>query len=154
MTTSRSLGLMGDLFPGLDCPRVRHPQMNDVVPGDLAECGFKVMTDPSEQVDKVIQLYETMMTRHTMVVEHRGGKSVIIGFRAVDEAREDHEAPRREPEGADRRGAVRRDGPETRDWTDGVLSNIFRELTRPLPPTGTRCGTSLRRRRRRGVGGT
>ena len=24
--------------------------------------------------------------------------------------------------------------PETRDWTDGLLSNIFRELNRPLPP--------------------
>ena len=75
------LGLISDLFPGLDCPRVRYPRMNDVVEGDLAENGYKVMTRTStQQVDKVIQLYETMLTRHTtMVVGNTGGgKSVII----------------------------------------------------------------------------
>jgi dynein heavy chain len=40
------LGLISDLFPGLDCPRVRYPRMNDVVEGDLAENGYKVMTSP------------------------------------------------------------------------------------------------------------
>lgn len=30
------LGLIGDLFPGMDCPRVRYPQFNDVVEEDLA----------------------------------------------------------------------------------------------------------------------
>jgi dynein heavy chain len=29
------LGLINDLFPGLDCPRVRYPQLNDVVEQDL-----------------------------------------------------------------------------------------------------------------------
>lgn len=30
------LGLINDLFPGMDCPRVRYPQFNDVVETDLA----------------------------------------------------------------------------------------------------------------------
>lgn len=30
------LGLINDLFPGMDCPRVRYPQFNDVVEMDLA----------------------------------------------------------------------------------------------------------------------
>lgn len=30
------LGLINDLFPGMDCPRVRYPQFNDVVEQDLA----------------------------------------------------------------------------------------------------------------------
>merc|ERR1719326_2789569 len=52
-------GLLGDLFPGLDCPRVGHAQL---------------------QVDKVMQLYETMLTRHTTMVVGRtgGGKSVVL----------------------------------------------------------------------------
>lgn len=29
------LGLINDLFPGMDCPRVRYPQLNDVVELDL-----------------------------------------------------------------------------------------------------------------------
>lgn len=38
------------------------------------------MTEPSGQVDKVIQLYETMLTRHTTMVvgPTGGGKSVVI----------------------------------------------------------------------------
>ncbi len=42
----------------MDCPRVRYPQLNDVVEADLSEQGYQVLTDPGQQVDKVIQLYE------------------------------------------------------------------------------------------------
>ena len=64
----------------MDCPRVRYAQFNDVVEADLADHGYRVMTDPSEQVDKVIQLYETVMTRHTTMVvgQTGGGKTVIL----------------------------------------------------------------------------
>lgn len=31
------LGLISDLFPGLDCPRVRYPNFNDAVEGILEE---------------------------------------------------------------------------------------------------------------------
>ena len=74
------LGLINDLFPGMDCPRVRYPNLNDAVEKDLESNGYQVLTGPSEQVDKVIQLYETMLTRHTTMIvgETGGGKSVII----------------------------------------------------------------------------
>ena len=132
------LGLIGDLFPGLDCPRVRYPQMNDVVEEDLAENGYKVMTEPSQQVDKVIQLYETMMTRHTtMVVGNTGGgKSVIIDTLARSQTKlgritKLHIVNPKAQTVSELYGEI---DPETRDWTDGLLSNIFRELNRPLPP--------------------
>ena len=31
------LGLIGDLFPGLDCPRVRYPKFNDAVEAVLMD---------------------------------------------------------------------------------------------------------------------
>ena len=31
------LGLIGDLFPGLDCPRVRYPKFNDAVEAVLVD---------------------------------------------------------------------------------------------------------------------
>ena len=31
------LGLIGDLFPGLDCPRVRYPKFNDAVEETLVK---------------------------------------------------------------------------------------------------------------------
>lgn len=46
------------MVAGMDCPRVRYPQLNDVVEADLAEQGYQVLTDAGQQVDKVIQLYE------------------------------------------------------------------------------------------------
>ena len=71
------LGLIGDLFPGLDCPRVRYPNFNDAVE-EILERNKYIMLP--EQVDKVVQLYETMMTRHTTMVvgPTGGGKSVVI----------------------------------------------------------------------------
>lgn len=59
------LGLISDLFPGLDCPRVRYPSFNDAVE-DIIKEGEYVLVP--EQVDKVVQLYETMATRHTTMV--------------------------------------------------------------------------------------
>ena len=71
------LGLIGDLFPGLDCPRVRYPQFNDAVEEVLMSNKYILLP---VQVDKVIQMYETMMTRHsTMIVGPTGGgKTVVI----------------------------------------------------------------------------
>lgn len=37
------LGLIADLFPGLDCPRVRYPSFNDAVEQVLEENGFVVL---------------------------------------------------------------------------------------------------------------
>uniref|UniRef100_A0AAY5K1P1 AAA+ ATPase domain-containing protein n=1 Tax=Esox lucius TaxID=8010 RepID=A0AAY5K1P1_ESOLU len=71
------LGLISDLFPGLDCPRVRYPNFNDAVEETLVENKYQILPN---QVDKVVQMYETMMTRHTTMVvgPTGGGKSVVI----------------------------------------------------------------------------
>lgn len=37
------LGLISDLFPGLDCPRVRYPSFNDAVEQVLEENGFVIL---------------------------------------------------------------------------------------------------------------
>lgn len=83
-------GLIADLFPGLDCPRVRYPDFNDAVESVLVN--NKYILD-EHQVDKVIQLYETMLTRHTtMVVGNTGGgKSVVIN--ALAQAQKKLEVP-------------------------------------------------------------
>eukprot|EP00803_Ostreobium_quekettii_P011338 evm.model.scf_1312.1 EVM.evm.TU.scf_1312.1 scf_1312:839-40608(+) len=132
------LGLVDDLFPGMDCPRVRYPQFNDVVEQTLAAPGYKVLTDPSQQVDKVIQLYEVMMTRHTTMVvgQTGGGKSVIINTLARSQTKLGKRTTLSviNPKAvtvAELYGVL---DPDTRDWTDGLLSHIFRELNKPLPP--------------------
>ena len=47
------LGLISDLFPGLDCPRVRYPSFNDAVEEVIKEGEYVLVP---EQVDKVVQV--------------------------------------------------------------------------------------------------
>lgn len=115
---------------GMDCPRVRYAQFNDEVESELAAAGYQVLTGAGEQVDKVVQLYEVMMTRHTTMIvgQTGGGKSVIINTLA----RAQTKLGRRttlytlNPKAitvSELYGVLDKD---TRDWTDGLLSNIFR----------------------------
>lgn len=47
------LGLISDLFPGLDCPRVRYPSFNDAVEAALQENKYLVLPN------QVILLFKT-----------------------------------------------------------------------------------------------
>ncbi|KAJ3091388.1 Dynein heavy chain 10, axonemal [Quaeritorhiza haematococci] len=126
------LGLIGDLFPGLDCPRVRYPNFNDAVEDILRDNQYILVP---EQVDKVVQLYETMMTRHTSMVvgPTGGGKSVVINTLAQAQTKlgiptKLYVLNAKAVTVAELYGVL---DPTTRDWTDGLLSNIFREVNKP-----------------------
>ncbi|NXF04124.1 DYH10 protein, partial [Smithornis capensis] len=126
------LGLISDLFPGLDCPRVRYPDFNDAVEQVLQDQGYVVLP---VQVDKVVQMYETMLTRHTTMVvgPTGGGKSVVIN--ALRKAQNKLGLPTKlyilNPKAMSVIELYGILDPTTRDWTDGVLSNIFRDINRP-----------------------
>uniref|UniRef100_H3DEJ9 Dynein axonemal heavy chain 10 n=1 Tax=Tetraodon nigroviridis TaxID=99883 RepID=H3DEJ9_TETNG len=128
------LGLISDLFPGLDCPRVCYPDFNDAVEQVLQERDYIILPN---QVDKVVQMYETMMTRHTTMVvgPTGGGKSVVINtlcqaqtsfFRLGLQTKMFPLNPKA-------MSVIELYGvldPDTRDWTDGILSNIFRDINK------------------------
>ncbi|ERE76020.1 dynein heavy chain 8, axonemal [Cricetulus griseus] len=126
------LGLISDLFPGLDCPRVRYPDFNDAVEQVLEENGYVLLP---VQVDKVVQMFETMLTRHTTMVvgPTGGGKSVVIN--ALCQAQTKLGLMTKlyvlNPKAVSVIELYGILDPATRDWTDGVLSNIFREINRP-----------------------
>jgi dynein heavy chain len=117
-------GLIQDLFPGQNVPRVGHEDLKERVVINFTKDGYKLV---DVQVDKCIQLHETMLTRHTtMVVGPTGaGKTTIIEYlqksmavntltfiinpkaQTVDELY----------------GVL---NPDTREWKEGLLSKIFR----------------------------
>ena len=69
-------GLLADLFPGLHCPRVSFEALKDAVEADFLDKNMKCTDDDVsyKQVDKTIQIYETLQARHTiMVVGPTGG---------------------------------------------------------------------------------
>ncbi|KAM9858629.1 dynein axonemal heavy chain 10 [Aulostomus maculatus] len=126
------LGLISDLFPGLTCPRVRYPDFNDAVEQILQEKRYVTMPN---QVDKVVQMYETMMTRHTTMVvgPTGGGKSVVISTLCQAQTRLGLYT-RLYPLNPKSVSVIELYGvldPDTRDWTDGILSNIFRDINKP-----------------------
>jgi dynein heavy chain len=118
------------LLAGMDCPRVRYPQFNDQVEAELAAAGYQVLAGAGDQVDKVVQLYEVLMTRHTVMVvgQTGGGKSVILSTlaraqTAMGRRTALHVLNPKAITVAELYGVLDKD---TRDWTDGLLSNIFR----------------------------
>lgn len=80
-------GLIGDLFPGIKADRVGYEALNNAIIDHLEKNGYKHNDEELffKQVDKIVQLYETMQTRHTtMVVGPTGaGKSVVINTLAA-----------------------------------------------------------------------
>jgi dynein heavy chain, axonemal len=127
------LGLITDLFPGLDCPRVRYPNFNDAVEDVLRDGKYLIVP---EQVDKVVQLYETMITRHTtmLVGPAGGGKSVVIDTLAKAQSKLGIHTKlfvlnAKAVTVAELYGVL---DPVTRDWTDGLLSSIFRDVNKTI----------------------
>ena len=58
--------LLNDLFPNIVCPSVQHPDLRQMIEEVLVAQKYTLV---EAQIEKIIQLYETMMTRHsTMVV--------------------------------------------------------------------------------------
>ncbi|KAL7391500.1 hypothetical protein ABVT39_010104 [Epinephelus coioides] len=126
------LGLISDLFPGLDCPRVRYPNFNDAVEEILQEKKYVILPN---QVDKVVQMYETMMTRHTTMIvgPTGGGKSVVISTLCQAQTKLGLHT-KMYPLNPKAMSVIELYGvldPDTRDWTDGILSNIFRDINKP-----------------------
>jgi dynein heavy chain len=135
-------GLIGDLFPGVKAERVGYEELNGHIIDYLEKARCKHSDEELffKQVDKVVQLFETMQTRHTtMVVGPTGaGKSVIIETLAA--------ALKAYTEGQptviytinpkmitlnELYGVL---DPDSRDWTDGLLSKIFKDMNQDLQP--------------------
>lgn len=111
---------------------MRYPSFNDAVEAGLGAAGYQVLTAAGEQVDKVVQLYEVLMTRHTVMVvgQTGGGKSVILNTLAQAQTAMGrrttlHVLNPKAITVSELYGVLDKD---TRDWTDGLLSNMFRYL--------------------------
>ena len=134
------LALIQDLFPNLSAPRVGYKELVAAITNDLEQQGYKHSDEEvfKTQVDKIVQLYETMIVRHTsqVVGPPGGGKTVVIETlkRALLPAFGIQiKTNVLNPKAIELYELYGFMDPVTRDWTDGILSNLFRDMNQPLP---------------------
>jgi len=135
------LGLIGDLFPGMDCPRVGWEGLKAACLTDLESKGYKCSDEEvfAGLANKCIQMFETMLVRHTCMIvgPTGGGKSLVL--ETLKNARLEDQGVtvkmyRINPKAQPLKELYGEMDIVTRDWTDGILSKLFRELNQPLPP--------------------
>ena len=133
-------GLITDLFPGLDAPRVGYENLNNAIVADLEKNGYRSSDAEvfTNQVDKIVQVYETMIVRHTSMVvgPTGGGKTLVLDTLKNARLAADNVNVKQfviNPKAQPLNELYGIMDPVTRDWTDGVLSKIFREVNDPLP---------------------
>ncbi|XP_061150392.1 dynein axonemal heavy chain 11 [Syngnathus typhle] len=124
------LGLISDLFPQLDVPRKRDPELENAVRQSLSELSLQ----PEENfILKVTQLEELLTVRHSIfVVGGPGtGKSQILKTLHRTNANMNmkpvwHDINPKAVTTDELFGYLH---PATREWKDGVFSTTMRELT-------------------------
>jgi len=133
------LGLISDLFPALDCPRLLQKSLKTAVIEELEKEGLRHNDEVTFalQVDKIIQLYEVMLTRHTVMVvgPTGGGKSVAIQTLARAQTKAFKNITKLytlNPKALNVSELYGVLNPVNRDWKDGLLSKMFRELNEPI----------------------
>ena len=125
-------GLLGDLFPGLDPPRKRDVTLEDHVNRACEKLG----NDPDELFSlKVVQLEELLDIRHCVFVMGPAGAGKSQCWRTLKEARDlrDPSMPTKivdlNPKSVKTEELYGYISLATREWRDGLLSNIMRSLS-------------------------
>uniref|UniRef100_A0A6Q2WZ44 Dynein axonemal heavy chain 17 n=1 Tax=Esox lucius TaxID=8010 RepID=A0A6Q2WZ44_ESOLU len=123
------MGLIGDLFPALDVPRKRDLEFEKQVKQSVLD--LKLQAEDSF-VLKVVQLEELLAVRHSVFVVGNAGTGKSQVMRSLQKT---YQNMKRRPVWADLNPkAVTNDelfgiiNPATREWKDGLFSNIMREL--------------------------
>ncbi|KAK2835022.1 hypothetical protein Q5P01_015506 [Channa striata] len=123
------MGLIGDLFPALDVPRKRDFDFEKHVKESILD--LKLQAEDNFLL-KVVQLEELLAVRHSVFVIGNTGTGKSEVMRSLQRT---YQNMNRRPVWADLNPkAVTNDelfgiiNPATREWKDGLFSNIMREL--------------------------
>ncbi|XP_033636218.1 dynein heavy chain 2, axonemal-like isoform X2 [Asterias rubens] len=128
-------GIVADLFPGVDTPVIDYGKMKSVIESELKTQGYQPI---QSTVLKVIQLYETKNSRHSVMIVGKTGSGKTVTWRILQST-----LSRMKKEGDNSFNYVR-DFPinpkavslgelygefdlNTNEWTDGVLSSVMRQ---------------------------
>ncbi|KIZ06068.1 Dynein gamma chain, flagellar outer arm [Monoraphidium neglectum] len=125
------MSLIDDLFPGLKAERASFPEVSKALEKVALEKGLQLH---GPWLNKCIQLYETYLVRHgiMLVGPSGGGKSAIMEClaAALTELGTKHVIWRMNPKAITAPQMFGRMDPTTGDWTDGVFAVLWRRATK------------------------
>uniref|UniRef100_A0A3Q0RWW0 Uncharacterized protein n=1 Tax=Amphilophus citrinellus TaxID=61819 RepID=A0A3Q0RWW0_AMPCI len=116
------LGLISDLFPGLDCPRVRYPNFNDAVEQTLEDKKYVILPN------QVFHLAQPHISYFIFSINFKTFAYSLVNVSVMGLQTKLYPLNSKAISVIELYGIL---DPDTRDWTDGVLSNIFREINKP-----------------------
>ncbi|KAH3745451.1 dynein heavy chain 10, axonemal [Pelomyxa schiedti] len=125
-------GILNDIFPGVTQVVELQKTFREHVEDVLKEKNYQVVP---EQVNKVVQLYETLMARHCVMVvgPTLSGKTVII--ETLQSALAAIGSPTKlfvlNPKAQSVKELYGWMDPNTRQWNNGILSSLFRKANAP-----------------------
>lgn len=126
--------LLNDLFVSIKIDRSSNPALFKAIKADLKKHDYMLLEE-DKQANKVVQLYETMGTRHSVMVVGgtSGGKSVVINTlcRAQNTLGLPTKLYTLNPKAQTVNELYGVMDNDTREWIDGLFSNIFRKINRP-----------------------
>eukprot|EP00796_Vickermania_ingenoplastis_P008408 gene8408-5889_t len=124
-------GLVQDIFPGVEGREVTYPELEEAIKTAVKGLGLQLV--PS-QVKKVLQAYESMNQRMGVVLvgPSGSGKSTLIKIlrKALEVMGIDVPMHIMNPKAMSRRQLLGYMDPDTREWSDGVLTSAARDAAK------------------------
>eukprot|EP00954_Amorphochlora_amoebiformis_P002589 203626-Amorphochlora_amoeboformis.AAC.1 len=143
-------GIISDLFPGVDPPGVDYGMLETTIRSELKHMNLESDEKVKPFIDKILQLYETMLVRHGVMVvgSTMSGKSTLIlaleraltSLSVLECKTVTNPAYRNpnyklikkvvlNPKAVDMKELYGFSHPITQEWTDGLIGKITREFS-------------------------
>ncbi|XP_051578639.1 dynein axonemal heavy chain 2 [Myxocyprinus asiaticus] len=127
-------GIIQDLFPAVETPTIDYGKLKEAIEAELRRSGLQVTPFT---MTKVIQLYETKTSRHSVMIVGKTGSGKTVTWRTLQNALSTlhrngelgysliHECPLN-PKAVSLGELYGEYNLATNEWTDGILSSLMR----------------------------